>query len=60
MSEIEKQRNDREYFALSHFTCIRFFNCQRCKYDQLSHNYIKRDLGNPNFSFTTIVIPLFS
>ena len=66
MSEKEKQRkgvflvNDRECFALSHFTCICFFNCQSCKCGQLSHNYIKRDLGNPNFSSTTIVIPLFS
>ena len=64
MSEKEKQDfflvNDRECFALSHFTCICFFNCQSCKCGQLSHNYIKRDLGNPNFSSTTIVIPLFS
>ena len=66
MSEKEKQRkgvflvNDRECFALSHFTCICFFNCQSCKCGQLSHNYIKRDLGNPNFSSTTIVIPVFS
>ena len=37
-----------------------FFNCQSCKCDQVSHNYIKRDLGNPNFSSTTIVIPGFS
>ena len=47
-------------FALSHFTCICFFNCQSCKCGQLSHNYIKRNLGNPNFSSTTIVILLFS
>ena len=66
MSEKEKQRkglfliNDRECFALSHFTCICFFNCQSCKCGQLSHNYIKRNLGNPNFSSTTIVIPVFS
>ena len=40
--------------------CICFFNCQSGKCDQLSHNYIKRDLGNPNFSSTTIVIPRFS
>ena len=40
--------------------CICFFNCQSCKCGQPSHNYIKRDLGNPNFSSTTIVIPLFS
>ena len=26
----------------------------------LSHNYIKRDLGDPNFSCTTAVILLFS
>ena len=37
--------------------CICFFNCQRCKCGQLSQNYIKRDLGDPNFSSTTIVIP---
>ena len=48
--------NDRECFALSHFTCICFFNCQSCKCGQLSHNYIKRDLGNPK----TMVVPLFS
>ena len=66
MSVKEKQRkglflvNDSECFALSHFTCISFFNCQRCKCSQLSHDYIKRDLGNPNFSSTTIVMPLFS
>ena len=29
------------------------------KCGQLSHNYIKCDLGDPNFTFTTIVIPLF-
>ena len=40
--------------------CICFFNCQSGKCDHLSHNYIKRDLGNPNFSSTTIVIPRFS
>ena len=62
----EKQRkelflvNDRECFALSHFTFICFFNCQSCKRGELSHNYIKRDLGSPNFSSTTIVMPLFS
>ena len=66
MSEKEKQRkglfliNDRECFALSHFTCICFFNCQSYECGQLSHNYTKRDLGNPNFSSTTIVITLFS
>ena len=72
MSEKEKQRkrvflgNDRECFALSHLYqsklgfCICFFNCQSCKCGQLSHNYIKRDLGNPNISSTTIVIPIFS
>ena len=66
MSEKEKQRkgiflvNNRECFALSHFTCICFFNWQSCKCGQLSHNYIKRDLGNPNFRSTTIFIPLFS
>ena len=59
MSEKEKQDfflvNDRECFALSHFTCICFFNCQSCKFGQLSHNYTKRDFGNPNFSSTAIV-----
>ena len=37
--------------------CICFFNCQSCKCGQLSQNYIKRDLGDPNFSSTIIVIP---
>ena len=66
MSEKEKQRkgflrvNDRECFALSHFTCICFFNFQSCKCGQLPDNYIKHDLGNPNLSSTTIVIPPFS
>ena len=48
--------NEGECFALSHFTFICFFNCQSCKCGQLSHNYIKRDLGNPK----TMVVPLFS
>ena len=52
--------NDMECFALSYLTFICFFNCQSCKCGQQSHNYIKRDLGNPNFSSTTIVMPLFS
>ena len=52
--------NNRECFALSHFTCLCFFNCQSWKYGQLSHNYIKRHLGNPSFSSTSIVVPLFS
>ena len=54
--------NDRECFALSYFTFICFFNCQSCKCGcgQLSHNYIKRNLGNPSFSSTTIVMPHFS
>ena len=52
--------NDMECFALSYLTFICFFNCQSCKCGQQSHNYIKRDLGNPNFSTTTIVMPLFS
>ena len=52
--------SDRVCFALSHFPCICFFNCQSCTCGQLSHNYIKHDLGNPRFSSTTIVIPLFS
>ena len=67
MSEKDKQRkglflvNNKECFALSHFTCSCFFNCQNYNnYIKKSHNYIKRDLGNPNFSSTTIVIPLFS
>ena len=66
MSRKEKQWkrlflvNDMECFALSYLTFICFFNCQSCKCGQLSHNYIKRDLGNPNFSSTTIVMPLFS
>ena len=37
-----------------------FFNCQSCKCSQLLHNYIKRDLGNPNFSCKAILIQLFS
>ena len=40
--------------------CICFFNCQSCKCGQLSHNYIKGDLGNLNFSSTTILTLLFS
>ena len=60
--EKESQRNelflvnDRECFAFSHFTCICFFDCQNYKCGQLSHNYIKHDLGNPNlynYSYTT-------
>ena len=51
--------NDRECFALSHFTCICFFNCQSYECGQLSHNYTKRDLGNPNFSSTAIVTQRF-
>ena len=34
--------NDRKCFALSHFTCICFFNCQSCKCGQLPHNYIRQ------------------
>ena len=52
--------NDKECFALSHFTFTiktRFF-CQSCICDQLLHNHVKRDLGDPNFSCTTIVIPV--
>ena len=37
---------------------ICFFNCQSCKCGQLSHNHIKRDLGDPNFICATIVIPI--
>ena len=37
---------------------ICFFNCQSCKCGHLSHNYVKRDLGNPNFSSTTIAITI--
>ena len=40
--------------------CICFFNCQFCKCGQLSHNYTKHDIGDPGFSCTAIVIPLFS
>ena len=56
--------NDKECFVLSHFYqsklgfCICFFNCQNCKCGQLSHNHIKRDLGDTNISCTTIVIPI--
>ena len=66
MSEKEKQREG--VFLVNHRVCIISFyfyqsklvfcTCQSCKYGQLPHNYIKRDLGNPNFSYTTI--PLFS
>ena len=62
MSAKEKQRkrlflvDDRKCFAVSHFTFICFFDNQSCKCGKtiLSHNYIKRDLGNPNFSSTAI------
>ena len=68
MTEKEKKKqrkglfliNNGECFAVSGFTCICFFNFQTCKCGQLSHNYIKCDLDNPNFSSTTIVIPMFS
>ena len=64
MTEKEKKKqrkglfliNNGECFAVSGFTCICFFNFQSCKCGQLSHNYIKRDLGNPK----TMVVPLFS
>ena len=72
MSEKEKQRkrvyllNDMECFALFHFN----FTNQNQAVSVSStvkvvnvgnyHNYIKRDLGNPNFSPSNIVIPLFS
>ena len=41
--------NDKECFALfqSGF-CICFFDCQGCKCSQLSHNYIKCDLSDPD------------
>ena len=78
MAEKEKQRkrvflvNDREYFALSHFiftdqneiflslsSTVKVVNVANYQF-----NYIKRDLGNPNFSYNyrsaTIVIPFFS
>ena len=35
--------------------CICFLNCQMCKCDQLSHNYMKHNLDYPNFSCTTII-----
>ena len=38
--------------------CICFFNCQSHKCGHLSHNYIKRDLGNPNFTSATTVVPV--
>ena len=44
------------YFSpikLGFYIC--FFNCRSCKCGQLSHNYIKRDLYDPNFSSKTIV-----
>ena len=73
MSKQEKQwkrvflLNDIECFALSYFN----FTNQNQAFVSVSstvkvanvgnyHNYIKRDLGNPNFSRTTIVIPIFS
>ena len=37
---------------------IYFFNCQSCKCGQLSHNYIKHNLGDPNFICTTIALPV--
>ena len=40
--------------------CICFFNCQSFKCGKLSHNYVKRTLGNPNSSSTTTFIPFFS
>ena len=53
-------------FCISHFISanqklgfyICFFNCQSCKCGQLSHNHITRDLGDPNFSCTTVIIPI--
>ena len=48
------------YFYLSkQGFCICFFNCPSCKCGQLSHYYIKCDLGNQNFGSATIVMPLF-
>ena len=35
--------------------CMYFFNCRKC--GQLPHNHIKCDLGVPNCSCATIVIP---
>ena len=52
--------NDRQCFALSHFTCICFFNCQSCKCCQLSHNYIKRDLDNPSSSSKVVGLRLYT
>ena len=60
----QKRKNKGNQFSFISFyfyqSKIFVFNCQSCKYGQLSHSYIKCDLGNPNFSSTTIVIPLFS
>ena len=73
MSEKEKRRkgvfliNNRECFALSHF----IFTTQNQIFVSVSsaaknanvanyHNYIKHELGNPNFSSAFVAIPLFS
>ena len=58
--------NDKKCFALCHFIFTIqnkvfgsvFFNCQSCKCGQPSHNHINCDLGDPNFSYITIVIPI--
>ena len=44
------------FYQSKHFVC--FFNYHSWKCGQLTHNYIKRDLGDSNFSFATIVIPI--
>ena len=38
------------FYQSKHFVC--FFNYQSCKCGQLTHNYIKRDLGDSNFSYS--------
>ena len=70
LRESEKKEKQRKVFLVTIGNVLRylilflpkldFYNCQSCKCGQLSHNYIKRDLGNPNFSSITIVLPLFS
>ena len=54
MSEKDNQR--KRVFLVNKTRLYR----QSCKCVQLLHNYMERDLGNPNFSSTTIVIALFS
>ena len=64
----EHFNNDKECFALSHFiftnqnqdfvSVSSTVSSSSCEWGQVSHDYIKRDLGEPNFAFTTIVIPI--